>query len=301
MRVMLVSEPSLAPTQRRSINSIIHGDCIDVLRSVRSETIDITVFSPPYDAIRDYNKEWVFDHGALGKEVHRVTKDGGICAVVIGDGTKDFAKSLTSFRLALEWCDNAGWRLFENCIYQRDGNPGAWWNQRFRVDHEYILLFLKGKRPKTFHKEPLMVPSKHAGKIYTGTDRLTNGEMRVIEPKAVNPMKCRGTIWKYSTSNSEGNRLKLKHPATYPDKLVEDILFCFSDPGDVVLDPMCGSGTTCVVAAKNGRRFVGVEINEDYCAIANERLQVETGQMSMLAQEKPAVYVATVESDGVFL
>lgn len=278
---------------------------------MRPEAVDITVFSPPYDAIRDYttvagngergNKEWVFDIAALGRETFRVTKDGGMCAVVIGDGTKDFAKSLTSFRLALDWCDNAGWRLFENCIYQRDGNPGAWWSQRFRVDHEYILLFLKGKRPKTFHKEPLMIPSKHAGKIYTGTDRLTNGEMRRIEPKAVNPLKCRGTVWKYATSNSEGNRLKMKHPATYPDKLVEDVLLCFSDPGDLVLDPMCGSGTTCVVAAQNERRYIGIEINEGYCAIARERLQTETGQMSLLAREKATPYVVAEPDEEIFL
>ncbi|MBC8141539.1 MAG: site-specific DNA-methyltransferase [Armatimonadetes bacterium] len=298
--------PEVAPvdtpqtTPRPRVNSVINGDCLEVLREMRPEAVPLTVFSPPYDAIRDYNKEWVFDIAALGKEVFRITKDGGMCAVVIGDGTKDFAKSLTSFRLAIDWCDNAGFRLFENCIYQRDGNPGAWWNQRFRVDHEYILLFLKGKRPRTFHKEPLMIPSKHAGKIYTGTDRLTNGEMRRIEPKAVNPLKCRGTVWKYATSNSEGNRLKMKHPATYPDKLVEDILLCFSDPGDLVLDPMCGSGTTCVVAAQNERRFVGIEINPDYCAIARERLQAETGQMSLLAREKAATY-SVAEPEEIFL
>ena len=289
-------ESAAAPRLRHRANSVVHGDCLEILREMRPGVADLTVFSPPYDAIRDYNKAWVFDIAALGAELFRVTKDGGMCAVVIGDGTKDFAKSLTSFRLALDWCDNAGWRLFENCIYQRDGNPGAWWNQRFRVDHEYILLFLKGKRPRTFHKEPLMIPSKHAGKIYTGTDRQTNGEMRRIEPKAVNPLKCRGTIWKYATSNSEGNRLKTKHPATFPDKLVEDVLLCFSDPGDLVLDPMCGSGTTCVVAAQNERRFVGIEVNEDYCAIARERLQAETGQMSLMAREK-ASPPYTVEND----
>jgi DNA modification methylase len=120
------------------------------------------------------------------------------------------------------------------------------------------------------------VPSKHAGKIYTGTDRLTSGGFKRIAPKAVNPLKCRGTIWSYITSNAEGNKTKLKHPATYPDKLVEDILLCFSDPGDVVLDPMLGSGTTCVVAAQHGRRYIGIEISQDYATIARTRLQQET-------------------------
>ncbi len=303
---MLTAEtsPNVAPVptaERLRVNSIITGDSLQILSRIRSDAVDLTVFSPPYDGIRDYNKDWTFDYAKLGSELYRVTKDGGICAVVIGDGTKDFAKSLTSFRLAVDWCDNAGWRLFECCIYNRDGNPGAWWNQRFRVDHEYILLFLKGKRPKTFQKEPLMVPSKHAGKIYTGTDRLTNGTFKQIEPKEVNPMKCRGTVWRYATSNSEGNRLKLQHPATYPDKLAEDLIFCFSTPGELILDPMSGSGTTCVMAARNERRYVGIEINEEYAQIARQRLALEvTGQLSLLAREEKVPYLADPGIEEIF-
>jgi site-specific DNA-methyltransferase (adenine-specific) len=274
---MANTDQGVADTEspRFHADSIIHGDCHSVLKRFEPETVDLTVFSPPYDSIRDYKKDWAFDYSALGGDLYRVTKNGGICAVIIGDGTRDFAKSLTTFRLAVDWCDTIGWRLFECCIYQRDGNPGAWWSQRFRVDHEYILLFLKGRRPKTFHKEPLMVASKHAGKTYTGTDRLTNGGFKEIAPKAVNPFKCRGTVWRYATSNTEGNRLKLRHPATYPDKLAEDLIVCFSEPGDLVLDPTAGSGTTCVMAARNQRRYVGIEISQDYCDIARQRLARE--------------------------
>lgn len=270
-----VSSPSMGA------RIIRQGDCVAMTQELADSSVDLSVFSPPYDGIRDYKKAWVFDFVALGRNLHRVTKDGGVCAVVIGDGTKHFAKSLTTFKLALDWCENAGWRLFETCIYQRDGNPGAWWSSRFRVDHEYILLFFKGKRPKTFNKEPLQVPSKHAGKIYTGTDRLTDGGLKRISPKAVNAMKCRGTVWKYRTSNSEGNRLKLKHPATYPDQLAKDLILCFSNPRDTVLDPMCGSGTTCVMAIKNHRDTIGIEISEKYCAIAADRIKRETSQQNM--------------------
>ena len=262
------------------MNSFItQGECVAVTQELAAGTVDLCVFSPPYDNIRDYKKGWSFDYAALGANLHRIVKDGGICAVVIGDGTKNFAKSLTTFKLAVDWCENAGWRLFETCIYQRDGNPGAWWRARFRVDHEYILLFLKGERPKTFDKTPLMVPSKHAGKMYSGTDRLSDGGLKKIMPKAVNPMKCRGTVWPYSTSNTEGNRLKLQHPATFPDKLAEDLILCFSNVGDTVLDPMCGSGTTCVMALKHRRNALGIDINGEYCDIARERIQRESAQL----------------------
>lgn len=256
-------------------NAFWVGDCLELLPRVADESVDLTMFSPPYDGIRRYQGEWQFQSEQLGRELYRITKPGGICAVVIGDSAKNFAKSLTSFRLAVTWCDTIGWRLFETCIYNRDGNPGAWWTKRFRVDHEYIHFFLKGERPKTFHKEPLMIPSKHAGKQYGGTDRLTSGGFRRIAPTKVNAMKCRGTVWRYSTSNAEGNRVKLQHPATYPDQLVTDIVTCFSNPNDVVLDPMAGSGTTCVVAAQLGRQYVGMEISEEYAAIARERLTRE--------------------------
>ncbi|MCS6939052.1 MAG: site-specific DNA-methyltransferase [Roseiflexus sp.] len=257
------------------INRIIQADCLQELASLPDDSIDLTLFSPPYDEIRDYKKNWSFNFSKLGCQLYRVTKSGGVAIVVIGDGTRQFAKSLTSFRLAVNWVDEIGWKLFECVIYHRDGNPGAWWTQRFRVDHEYILIFFKGDRPKTFQKDHLMVPSKHAGKIYSGTDRLTNGGFKRITPKAVNPLKCRGTVWQYATSNTEGNRLKLLHPATFPDKLAEDLILCFSRPGDVVLDPMCGSGTTCVVARNNDRQYIGIEISEEYCEIARRRLEKE--------------------------
>ncbi len=256
-------------------NIIYNNDCIAQLKTFKDASIDLTVFSPPYDSIRDYKKGWKVDFVELGKELFRVTKPGGMCVVVIGDGTKDFAKSLTSFRLAVSWVDNIGWKLFESVIYKRHGKPGAWWKQRFRVDHEYILMFFKGERPKIFHKEHLMVPSKHAGKVYSGTCRLTDGTFKKIDSATVNPTKCRGTVWEYSTSSTEGNRLKLQHPATFPDKLASDLILCFSEPNDIVLDPMCGSGTTCVQAKLSNRQFVGIEISEEYCEIAKQRLEVE--------------------------
>lgn len=290
----------IEPMNEELLNLVTVGDCLEILPRVADASVDLTVFSPPYDGIRDYNGAWTLDFHRLGAELLRATKDGGVCAVVIGDGTKNFAKSLTTFRLAVDWCDSVGWRMFETCIYERVGRPGAWWNQRFRVDHEYLLIFFKGARPKSFDKTHLMVPSKHAGKIYTGTDRLTNGGTRKIEPKAVNPTKCRGTVWTYSASNSEGNRLKLKHPATYPDKLAEDLIRCFSVPGDVVLDPFLGSGTTAVMATRWQRQFIGMDISADYAEIARERLRVEVGQENggLFAEDALPAAPASLNGNG---
>jgi hypothetical protein len=197
--------------------------------------------------------------------------------VVITDGTRDFAKSLTTARLTVDWVDRVGFRLFEQVIYSRHGRPGAWWNQRFRVDHENILLFFMGKRPRCFDKTHLMVPAKYAGTEWHGTDRLTDGSTKTVSRgRTMSSMKCRGTIWHYAGSNTEGNKLKLEHPATYPDELAADIIRCFSQEGDTVLDPTCGSGTTCVVAAHLKRHFIGIEISPTYAAIAQARLKNES-------------------------
>lgn len=120
----------LARSTSEKLNQIIQADCLTELERLEERSIHLTIFSPPYDGIRDYKSNWGFNFHALGEQLFRITKDGGVPVVVIGDGTKDFAKSLTSFRLAVDWCDAIGWRLFETCIYKRDGNPGAWWNSR---------------------------------------------------------------------------------------------------------------------------------------------------------------------------
>ncbi len=256
-------------------SSIVQGDCLKVPARIPDDAIDLTVCSPPYDTLRSYHGDWSLNLPALGQALYRVTRVGGAAIVVIGDGTKDFAKSLTTARLTLDWCDTVGWRLFEQCLYHRAGNPGAWWSKRFRVDHESILIFFKGNRPKTFDKTSLMVPSKHAGKSFAGTDRQTNGSMKPVTAKIVNPTKCRGTVWHYAASNTEGNRVKKQHPATFPDKLALDLIHCFSQEGDVVLDPFAGSGTTCVMAARAGRQFIGIDIADQYCEIACQRLRTE--------------------------
>jgi len=254
------------------------GDCLPLLARLPDNSIDLTVTSPPYDHLRHYDTPTPLDLTALGQQLLRVTREGGICAFVIGDSARHYAKSLTSFRLAVSWCDALGWRLFECCLYHRHGTPGPWWRTRFRVDHEFILLLLKGDRPRAFHKEALYVPSKHAGERVSYRPYPRKGVPRGVPPPAVQPLQCRGTVWPYATSSAERNRLKLGHPATMPDRLAGDLIACFSEPGDLVLDPLMGSGTTCVMAAHQGRRYVGMDASPAYVKIARRRLAAEAGE-----------------------
>lgn len=258
------------------INKCYAGNNLELIKAVDDNSIDLCLFSPPYDGIRDYNKgEWLIDLPLLGKEISRVLKDGAMCVMVIQDQTKDGRKSGTSFRTIIDWIDNTDLDLWECCIYHRDGKPGAWWNKRFRVDHEYIPIFIKGKRPQYFNKEMLKIPAKHSGKAWSGTQRTTSGDMIKIEKRIQNELKCRGTIWNYNTSNTENNKLKMKHPATFPDKLAIDCIQAFTTEGMVVLDPFAGSGTTLCMAKQLHRNYIGFEINTDYIEnIINPRLDL---------------------------
>jgi len=246
-------------------------DCLDGMKKLPNATVDLVVTSPPYDNLRTYNGFSVNLH-LVGKDIFRILKDGGIAAMVIQDQTRGFGKTLTSFRTIIDWCDNIGFKLFENVIYRKYGTEGAWWKKRFRVDHEYIPIFLKGRRPQYFDKVPLMVPSKHAGEVLTGSgNRMTNGTTTKTVTRAINPMKCRGTVWDYLMAGDK-DPLKRKHPATFPDQIPLDLIQCFCPTDGLVLDPFLGSGSTAVAAKALGRRYIGFELSQEYCNIANERL-----------------------------
>lgn len=258
-----------------NLNDIYHGDALESLKKLPDDSIDLMMTSPPYDKLRTYNG-FNLDLNSIGKELHRVMKDGGIAVMVIQDQTKNFGKTLTSFKTIVNWCDDAGFKLFECVIYRKHGAEGAWWTKRFRVDHEYMPIFLKGEKPQYFNKEPLKIPSKHAGKTMTGAaTRLTNGQTLNSRKIHIKPTKCRGTIWNYLTAG-DGTRLKHKHPATFPDKIPYDFIQCFCPPDGVVLDIFMGSGTTALAAVSLNRNFLGFDISEEYVNLSKKRLKEES-------------------------
>lgn len=262
------------------VDSIVCGDAATVLKEIPDSSVDLVVTSPPYDGLRKYNG-YSLDLHQVGQELFRVLKDGGCAVVVIQDATKNFAKSLTSFRTAVDWCDNIGFRLFETVIYHKNGTEGAWWTKRFRVDHEYMHIFLKGDKPKYFDKEPLKVPSKHGGKVMTGSgNRRTDGTLSKTVTRPINVMKCRGTVWDYLMAGDK-NPLKRKHPAVFPDKIPYDFIQCFCPVNGLVLDPFVGCGSTAVMAKVLGRHFIGIDISQEYCDLSCERLKKDAKQTQL--------------------
>jgi len=278
-----------------STNSVNCMDCIEGMKLLPDNSIDIVVTSPPYDSIRNYNG-FSIDLHATGQQVLRVLKEGGIAVMLMQDQTKNFGKSLTTFRTVVDWCDTIGFKLFECTIYRKHGSEGAWWKNRFRIDHEYMPIFLKGERPQYFNKETLKVPSKHGGKVMTGSgSRRTDGQTNPLVTRPINATKCRGSIWDYREDFSneiqdevdvcggtiwdylmagDKNPLKRKHPAPFPDKIPTDFISCFCPEGGIVLDPFLGSGSTAVAAKRLGRNYIGFDVSREYCDIAEQRLRL---------------------------
>jgi len=269
-------------------NRIICGEAGATLAALPADSIDLTVTSPPYDKLRKY-QGYEFDATKIITGLWRVTKPGGVVVWVVGDAVIDGGESGTSFRQALMFMD-AGFKLFDTMIYQKTGTsyPSK---DRYTQIFEYMLVLTKGT-PRTFN------PIKDVPKLWEGswgktTQRKKDGSLKENEAASCGKgksgratdgrygFKQRTNIWTYVNGKkfAHTDELAYEHPATFPEKLAEDHILTWSRAGDVVLDPMCGSGTTCKMARKNGRRYIGIDISMKYCKLAAARvLQAKGGK-----------------------
>ena len=260
-------------------NSIIQGNCFDVLERLPDDCIDLVLTSPPYDQIRHYGGKVadVIDYDHLGELLYSKTKEGGVVVVVLQDSKTGGARSGVSFNAVLSFL-SCGFRLFETLIYYRHGSPTGSHGKDmigFRLDHEYIFVFFKGKKLSYFDKSSLLVTTvtKGASRNSIVTRRPDGSFKDRTKVIVTGEFKCRGSVWCYSTGGSQG--VKSKHPATFPDLLAEEIVRCFSVDKCLVVDPFAGSGTTCLAAAKLGRYFIGMELVSEYIDIIQQRFESE--------------------------
>ena len=246
---------------------LMHGDCLELMKDVPDQSVDLTVTSPPYDNLRTYNgtlNDWTPEKWqAIIRELFRVTKQGGVVVWIVGDATINGSETGTSFRQALYAMD-CGFRLHDTMIYQTDKQPMN--DNRYQACFEYMFIWSKGK-PVTFN--PIKVPCKHAGKpnvsrVYFAAD---GSKKAMSKPGVYNETKVKQSIWYFSSGNDKSG-----HPAAFPEALARDHILSWSNPGDTVFDPFLGSGTTGKMALLEGRRFIGIEREPEYFDIAQKRI-----------------------------
>lgn len=250
-------------------NKVIQGDCLEVMKTLEDKSIDMVLTSPPYDNLRDY-KGYTFNFEGIAQEIYRVLKDGGICVWIVGDATIKGSETGTSFKQAL-YFKEIGFNLHDTMIWKKQTftDTGSL-KCRYGGVFEYMFVLSKGK-PKTFNpiKDRL---NKLPGKKKYGTVRQRDGSVKPISSigKQIGEYGQRFNVWEINTEVSNNNRF---HPAQFSEKLAEDHILSWSNEGDIILDPMAGSGTTLKMAKKNNRNYIGIEIAPEYIEIIKERLK----------------------------
>lgn len=253
---------------KNKLDKIYRSDCIEFMKSMDENSVDLTVTSPPYDELRDY-KGYSFDFENIAKQLFRVTKKGGIVVWVVGDKIKKGNKTLTSFKQAL-YFQQVGFNIHDIMIYRKKNTPFMRSNA-YTNCFEFMFILSKDS-PKTF--SPLKVKTVRQGKEMLPFNKGADGVNKKILGE-LKPEKTMTNIWEYAVGfgGSTSDRLAFEHPAIFPEKLAEDHILSWSKEGDIVFDPMCGSGTTCKMAKRNNRHYIGCDISEDYVKLAKKRLE----------------------------
>jgi DNA modification methylase len=263
------------------LNQIIEGNCIELMRQFDNDVVDLTVTSPPYDDLRNY-KGYVFPFEDIARELLRITKPGGVVVWVVADATIEATETGTSFKQAL-FFKEIGFNLHDTMIFRKKNPIPQIYRKRYNNEFEYMFVFSKGV-VKTHN--PILVDCMHAGLELNGTtykNYSKNEQVREKMAKPVKEKKIKGNIWEYVVGKKQEDQEAKGHPAPFPCELVRDHIKSWTNQGDVVFDPMCGSGTTPRVACEMGRNYIGLDISPDYCTLARERVR--------LIEMQPALFI----------
>lgn len=283
------------------INSFICGDCTKVLKDIDDNSIDLILTSPPYADQRDYgtkNSKIISDDyldwfKPKAEEIYRVLKETGNFVLNINDKVVDGYQHLFVFKLVIMLCEEIGFHLVRDYIWHNPATPPNVYSTgkfgRTKKSHEYCFWFSKGSE-WTFNLDAIRTPYKN------GMKKFLQGEGKGVRTENTRPsthsFDCQkvwtnhggadpGSVLSISNTSSNDCFMKLckekgvSHPARFPQKLAEFFILAGSNENDIVLDPFSGSGTTAVVAAKNNRRWIGIDANKKYCELSGERMKIE--------------------------
>ena len=239
------------------LNKIICGDCVEVLGKVRKPFADLIFADPPfnigykYDKYNDKQKRenyiaWTRKWMTVCK---KVLKPNGSFYIAIGDeyaaNVKVIADELGLFM--------RNWVIWHYTFGQQ-------MKKKFARSHTHILYFVKNEKKFTFNDYAVRVPSER---------------QLIYNDKRANPVgKMPDDVWgEFSRVCGTFKERAGWHPCQMPENLMKRIIAVSSTPGDCVLDPFSGSGTTIAAAKQLGRNYVGIEVSEEYVENANKRLE----------------------------
>jgi len=267
---------------------IIQGNCLNVLSTLDSQSIQCCITSPPFYGLRDYQmddqlgleetpEEFVTNLVDVFREVRRVLRDDGTLWLNLGDS---YARSNSKLKpkdlVGIPWrvafaLQADGWYLRQDIIWHKPNPMPESVTDRCTKSHEYIFLLTKSKRYYYDHeaiKESCISENRSREK--------NNGESAVDTKKRGSGGCCgvssstrnKRSVWTVTTMSYKG-----AHFAVFPEKLIEPCVLAGCPSSSTILDPFAGSGTTGLVAKRLGCGFVGVELNQEYVEMARNRLE----------------------------
>lgn len=257
-----------------SNTKLMLGDCLDRMKEIPDGSVDLTVTSPPYDKLRDYNGNNALWNEGVWKGViqnlYRKTKDGGVVVWVVGDATVKGSETGTSFKQAL-WAMECGFNLHDTMIYQKNSYPFPPSN-RYYQQFEYMFVFSKNP-PKTFNGIRQDTKWKKDSS-QVSTTRNADGSTTKMKYSKGKDTRLMDNVWPINTGYMRSTKYKeaYRHSAIFPEELAFNHIKSWSNEGDIVFDPFTGSGTTGVAAKSLNRDFIGIELDGDYFKIAEDRI-----------------------------
>lgn len=246
------------------LNKIHCGDNCDLLGQLPRECIDLVVTSPPYDDLRTYGGH-AWDFYGVAWQLKRVLKPGGVIVWVVADATRDGSETGTSMEQALHF-KRLGLNLHDTMIYQKLNYLPQNAATRYDQCYEFVFVLSAGK-PKTGNMLRDRKNAKAGQTLLTGGRKNADGVLHDKRVLTCADTGMRSNVWCVAVGGEASD-----HPAPMPETLARDVIATWSNHGDLVLDPFSGSGTTAKAAKELGRMFLGLEINPEYCAIAERRI-----------------------------
>lgn len=262
------------------INQVHCLDVLDGLSKIDSDSINLVISSPPYLKIRkSYESKAEEDYltwfSAIGTEIFRILLPNGSFILNINDSIVNNTRSTYVHELVVEFTKTIKFNYFDKMVWiKKNGLPTS--GPLRRADYfEYIFHFSKGLNP-VFNvdavREPYAAASIKRAKnliINNTSNKESRSELTKFKIWKLNKLGSwpKNTLFFKKASGKEHN-----HPAPFDISLPEHFIKAHSNINDLILDPFCGSGTTCLAAKNLGRRFVGIDNKPEYIEITNKRL-----------------------------
>ena len=271
------------------LDRTFEGDCRRVLKLLPTASVDLIVTSPPYaDQRRStyggiHPDEYVDWFLPIAADLKRVLKPTGSFVLNIKERVVDGERHIYVLELIIA-LRKQGWRWTEEYMWHKKNSAPGKWPNRFRDGWERCLHFTLDKR-FAMYQEAVMVPmgdwSVSRLKNLSETDkRRDNSKVRSGFGKNISNWVGREMAYPDNVLHMATECGNKNHSAAFPVALPAWFINLFTAPGDVVLDPFLGSGTTAVAAKQLSRRYVGIELMEAYVAEAHRRL-ADTSQLPL--------------------